>query len=409
MNNINWFRRLKNIECPDATMEAPNPIVLSKGKGSLVWDLDSKPYIDLCAGFGSLTLGHDHPRLRKVLQEAPLFQGMGDVYPTDAKITALETIKSKLPSYLSYGAFAITGGQAVELAVKTAALATGGSGVICFDEGYHGLDLGVLPLAGREDFKKPFASLFNEENVEQVAYSAPKKLLKEALDRFKERNIKGSCVVVEPIQGRGGVVFPPKGWLQELADFCKEHGLMLIYDEIMTGMGRAGSYTFAEKVPCDILCLGKALAGGFPLSAVFSTHKIMDSWKLGQEEALNTGTYFGHPLMCRMATETINEVAEKNLITQATETGQYLKKIVEEKLSPFAEFKEVRVQGLLCGIEFKSPGFGAKLMHALIPEGVIVLPCAKDARTLSLIPAFNIERKLLDEALDKIVKVMKDF
>ena len=332
---------------------------------------------------------------------------MGDVYPTAAKITALKTLKSKLPSYLSHGAFAITGGQAVELAIKTAALATGGSGVICFDEGYHGLDLGVLPLAGREDFKKPFSSLYREENVERVAYGTSTDVLQKALDRFAQKGITASCMVVEPVQGRGGVIMPEKDWLQALANFCKKNGILLIYDEIMTGMGRTGAYTHAEKVPCDILCLGKAIAGGFPISACFSTEKIMNSWKLGQEEALHTGTFFGHPLMCEMVTETIKEVEEQNLISHAAETGQYLKGLVEDRLGSFAQFKEVRVKGLLCGIEFKDPGYGAMLMHALIPEGVIVLPCAKDARTLSLIPAFNIERKALDQSIDKIAKVMK--
>ena len=97
-----------------------------------------------------------------------------------------------------------------------------------------------------------------------------------------------------------------------LANFCKKNGILLIYDEIMTGMGRTGAYTHAEKVPCDIPCLGKAIAGGFPISACFSTEKIMNSWKLGQEEALHTGTFFGHPIMCEMVTETIKEVEEQN-------------------------------------------------------------------------------------------------
>ncbi len=406
MNNINWFQRLKNIECPDATMEAPNPIVLSRGQGSLVWDIESKPYIDLCAGFGSLALGHSHPRLQQVLQKTELFQGMGDVYPTEAKITALETIKQHLPDYLSHGAFAITGGQAVELAIKTASLATGGSGVICFDQGYHGLDLGVLPLAGREDFKEPFQSLFKQENVERVAYGAPMEELEQALNNFKRKKIIPSSVIVEPILGRGGVIIPPEGWLAELANFCQKQDILLIYDEIMTGMGRTGSFTHAESVPCDILCLGKALGGGFPISACFSTQKIMDAWKQGQKEALHTGTFFGHPLMCEMVTETIREIEDKNLIKQACETGQYLKSEIQKKLKDFPEFKEVRVKGLMCGLEFKSPSYGVKLMNDLIPEGVIVLPCGPDGRSLSIIPAFNIERELLDQALEKIVKVM---
>ena len=165
MNNFSVFRRLKEIESQDATMQDDKPLILSRGKGSFVWDVEDKKYIDLCGAFGSLALGHSHPRLRSVLDRNSLHQGMGDVYAALSKVECFETLRGVLPKKLSRGAFAVTGSQAVEMAIKTACLATGGSGVISFSGAYHGLDLGVLPLAGRDDFKEPFKDFFPKDNT----------------------------------------------------------------------------------------------------------------------------------------------------------------------------------------------------------------------------------------------------
>jgi 4-aminobutyrate aminotransferase-like enzyme len=163
--NDQLLERLKAVECRDATFAAKSPsLVMAKAKGSLVYDAEGREYIDLCAGFGALALGH-HPEAQTAIYgarlgdgAAPINHAMGDVYPSVAKVELIETLAGLLPKELSRIALALTGAQAVELAVKTAILATKRSGFIAFQGGYHGLDLGILPLTSREDFRAPFKS-----------------------------------------------------------------------------------------------------------------------------------------------------------------------------------------------------------------------------------------------------------
>ena len=408
MNNLSVFKRLKKIESQDATMPDEKPLVLSRGKGSFLWDVEGKKYIDLCGGFGSLALGHKHPRLQSVLEKSSLYQGMGDVYASLSKLECLEVLKGFLPEKISRGSFAVTGSQAVEMAIKTACLATGGSGVISFSGAYHGLDLGVLPLAGRNDFKEPFKDFFPKDKTQILSYGASSESLLKALEGFKVKGVKPACVVVEPVLGRGGVVFPKEGWLQKLSLFCKENKILLILDEILTGLGRIGSYSSSFEVDCDLVCLGKLLGGGFPLSACFGKEEVMKAWDLGREESLHTGTFFGHALMCELAKETLLEIKESSLCERSLELGSFAKEFLESELKDVFEFKEVRSKGLLLGLEFKEDGFAVSLMRRLKEKGVVAIPSGEKARILSLTPPLNIEKDVLKEAMSLIIESVQE-
>ncbi len=406
LNNRNVYTRLKATECPDATMVDNNPLILERGEGSYVWDLDGKKYIDLCAGFGSLALGHNHKRLKKILENSTLYQGMGDVYASRSKLECLETLKSFLPEDFTHGAFAVTGSQAVELALKTACLYTGGSGVISFTEGYHGLDLGLLPITGREDFRAPFKGLLAKEIVEHVPYNSSNEKLEAALSALKRREVKPACVIAEPILGRGGMILPEEGFLERLSSFCKKNGILLILDEILTGLGRIGTYTSSHEISCDIICLGKILGGGFPISSCFAKKDIMKSWDLGQVESLHTGTFFGHPLMCELSKETLLEIKENSLAEKAKQLGEFLEKSLKEKLSHSKKIKDIRIRGLMGAIEFKEDGLAAKAMFSLRENGLILIPSGKEARTLSMTPALNISKDTLEEAISILTQTL---
>ncbi len=410
MKNQTWIDRLKAVECQDSSFLAANPpLVFHSAGGSTVWDADDLPYIDLCAGFGVLALGHAHEVSRGVFKrhaalagQAPLMHAMGDVYPSTKKIELMEALVGLLPAHLTKAALALTGGQAVELAVKTAILATKSTGFIVFQGAYHGLDLGLLPLVSREDFREPFASWQKLGNVVRLDYACSAEALRAGIKQLKDAGVGFAGIIVEPIQGRAGVRLPPQGWLQLLKEQCVAENGLLIFDEIFTGLGRTGRVTFAAEIECDLLCLGKALGGGMPLSACVGTEKAMGAWPENQGEAIHTGTFFGHPLSCEMALATLEYMKRENLFERSRIVGAEVLAYLREAFAQHPAVKDIRGEGLMMAIEFKEDGFGVRLMDALRSKGVIALCSGEKGQCLSITPALIVDRPMLKEAIDRI-------
>lgn len=415
-SNEEWLEALIKTECRDATYRSKNPaLVMAKAYGSKIWDVENKEYLDLCAGFGALPLGHNHDsilnNLKAELNKKPslIMHGLGDVYPTKAKIELLDYLVHLMPDHLTKASLAISGGQAVETAIKTSLLHTGGTGFIAFKEGYHGLDLGVLPVTEREQFKKPFNDIINKTHTTHLEYGCEATLVKEAINKQKSLGIKTAAIIVEPIQGRGGVILPPKGWLKALHDITRETNTLLIFDEIFVGLGRTGKLTHAEEVPCDLLCLGKALGGGMPISALLGREEIMNAWPESQGEALHTGTFFGHPLSCQIGLWTLKEMISANLIERTKEAGNWFKHELRRQLSLYSkEIKEVRGEGFMIAIEFNKAGLGALMMDELRSLGVVVIPSGPKGECLSLTPALNISKNNLEKSIDLLGKAIKN-
>jgi 4-aminobutyrate aminotransferase-like enzyme len=408
--NLEFLTRLQLVECHDSTYSPKaSPLVFAKALGSLIWDLDGHEYIDLCAGFGALPLGHSSQPLRDVTElfrdpRPPIEHGMGDVYPSEEKVLYLETIKSMLPEVYAKGALALGGGQSIEIALKTAMLATKKSGFIVFDEGYHGLDLGVLPLTAREDFKTPFLGWLTQEKIIRLPFGCSRLVIEQAVMQLKDVGFAG--VLTEPIQGRAGVKQPPDGWLSMLADVTHEAGGLVILDEIYTGFGRLGFISTAEHVDADILCFGKAIGGGFPISACFSKQVIMDSWPKSTGEAMHTGTFFGHPFSLAVGRRTLQEIRQLKLCERSHDLGEEARAWLRSNFAGHSKVKDIRGQGLMIGIEFHEPGFAAQLMDRLREKKVIVLPSGGKGQVLSLSPALNISKKLLMDALHRLAECL---
>lgn len=407
--NDQLLKRLKAVECRDATFAAKDPsLVMAKALGSLVYDSEGNEFIDLCAGFGALALGH-HPeaqtevyRSRLGTGPTPINHAMGDVYPSVAKVELLEALAALLPPELSRIALALTGSQAVEIAVKTAILATKRSGFIAFQGAYHGLDLGILPLTSREDFRAPFKGYAALDVVETLPFPASPAELAAAATRLKDKGLGLAGIIVEPVQGRAGVRPAGKAWLQGLRAFADAESALLIYDEVFAGLGRTGKITQSFEVPADLVCFGKALGGGFPLSACAGTCAAMDAWPESAGEALHTGTFFGHPFTCEMAKATLGAIVSENLTARARETGDKARSWLQTALSAHPNVKEIRGEGLMLGIEFREAGTGARLMDQLRAQGVIALCAGEKGEVLSITPALNISWELLVKALAKI-------
>ncbi len=407
MKNTDYFQRLTAIEGSDATWRPEkDPLVLDRAKGSLVWDIEGNNFIDMIAGFGALPLGHNHGFIQEKLNEQPdaLVHGMGDVCPSRYKIEFIEKLLSFLPSSYKKALLAVTGSQAVELAMKTAMLATKGSGFISFEGAYHGLDFASLALTNNRYFRGSFESWLNVENVKHLPFECEEKLIRIAIQDFLRKGIRPAGIIVEPIQGRGGFRAASIEWLKLLKKISEETKCLLIFDEVFTGFGRAGCVTFAEQVECDLICFGKAIGGGMPLSACVGSENVMNAWPINTNgEATHTGTFFGHPYSCRVGLSTLDLVKREDLINRAQKIGEKFLLKLKAELSENLLVSDVRGKGFMIAVEFKNPEHSIAVMKDLRSHGVLLIPCGSKGECISLTPALNIDTSLLDRVFDRIV------
>jgi 4-aminobutyrate aminotransferase-like enzyme len=213
-------------------------------------------------------------------------------------------------------------------------------------------------------------------------------------------------VLVEPIQGRGGERVPPPGFLTELAALCRRNDWLLVADEVYTGFGRTGAW-FAcdhEGVIPDLLCVGKGLASGMPISACLGRLEVMDAWPVSSGEALHTQTFIGHPAGCAAALASMRLLQEEKLVERAARVGARAISHLEALLADRSSVREVRGRGLMIGIECATPEAAASACRAALAKGVIVLPSGEAGRVLSLTPPLSIDQDILMQALDWLVE-----
>jgi 4-aminobutyrate aminotransferase-like enzyme len=404
------MHHLQQLESPDSTYwHASPPLVLSRAKGSIVEDTEGEVYIDLCCGFGSLPLGHNHVSFLETLKLwqpqdglPPIAHGLGDVYPSLAKIDLAATLMAQAPPHLQKVSFSLSGSQAVETALKTAMLATGRQGFIAFVGGYHGVDLGTLPITSRQDFRAPFLKALPGYAVTWLPFGCTPEAIAMAIAHLKASPAGFAGFIVEPVQGRAGVIPAPEGWLASLACAAKESGSLLIFDEVFAGLGRSGCWSHSETIAADIILLGKALGGGMPISACLGTTAVMDAWPANRGEALHTGTFFGHPLSASVAKATLDEIQQQQLILRSQRMGVEALEALTAALDPVSTGIQVRGAGLFIGIQLPRRGMGAELMHTLRRQKIIALACGPHGEGLSLSPALNIDEGLWQDALKAI-------
>jgi 4-aminobutyrate aminotransferase-like enzyme len=354
-----------------------DPVVWASAVGANVEDVDGNRFVDLMAGFGVAFVGHRHPAVvdAATKQTHTLIHAMGDAWPDRSRIELLGLLASVAPGDLSVSILGLSGSDAVDGAVKTAVLKTGRSGVLTFDGGYHGLATGVLPLQGyKSAFSKPFAGLLRDAGP-RLPFGCPITDVEAALAGGDV-----GLILVEPVQGRGGMRPAPDGWLGDLRDVAHRHGALLCFDEIQSGMGRTG-YWFAseyDKVVPDLMCVGKALAGGFPLSACIGTPEAMNGWAASTGEALHTQTFLGHPVGCAAALATIKTMQDEDLVSVAKQRGEVLRAALQ------STGVSVRGRGLMLGIELGDASFAVS--RALLRRGWICLPAGMHGEVIGITP-----------------------
>jgi|JI10StandDraft_1071094.scaffolds.fasta_scaffold107880_2 4-aminobutyrate aminotransferase-like enzyme len=399
--------------CRDlARSEAPGINTLAAGdEPALVWraalganvlDVDGNRFLDFTSGFGAASIGHRHPRVvaALALQAGELLHGLGDVAAHPARIELAGRLCALAPVDDPRVHFAVSGADAVEIAWKTALLATGRRRILAFDPGYHGLTFGALAATSRREFRAPFAAQLSP-HVARLPYGC-------ALERVAELlRAEGdfAAVVAEPIVGREGVLLPPAGWLPGLSALCRETGTLLILDEILTGFARTGR-TFAceeERVRPDLLCCGKALGGGMPLAAVLGRQDLMRAWQTGGE-ALHTGTFVAHPLACSAALATLDVLAEEGLAAKAVEIGARI-----AALAPaLPRGATLRGRGALWGVELATASAAARLAEALRRRGLLLLRGGPEGRVLELLPPLVVTPAQLGFALETLRHELAD-
>ncbi|HSL82023.1 MAG TPA: aminotransferase class III-fold pyridoxal phosphate-dependent enzyme, partial [Thermoanaerobaculia bacterium] len=297
--------------------------------------------------------------------------------------------------------FAVSGADAVEVAAKTAVLATGRPDLVAFEPAYHGLTLGALALTARDEFRRPFARHLHPR-VHRLPYGCGLPELEATVRRHA-----AAAVVLEPVVGREGVVPPPAGWLAGVAEVCRRLGALLVVDEVFTGFGRTGRL-FAvdeEGVRPDLLCCGKALGGGLPIGAVAGRAPLMEAWRTGGE-ALHTGTFLGHPLAAAAALAVLDLMAEEDLPGRARRLGEE----VAGRLAPwperFAAVAAVRGRGLVHGVELASAAAARRVAGGLLARGFLALAGGPEGRVLQLLPPLAVTEAQLRAALGALEEAL---
>lgn len=395
------------------------PIFWSEARGANVRDADGNVYIDLTGAFAVALLGHSSPIALAAMNEQAqvLLHGMGDVHPPVAKVELLERLARIAPWSDARTVLSSTGSEACETALKTASVATGRPGVIAFEGGYHGLTLGSLSVTERAHFRAPFAArayggvgFAPFPDVFRGGYASPDSALNAAdaaaesiatVRRFLREGAPNGdpigAVIVEPVQARGGARIPPAGYMAELSEVVHEAGALIIADEILTGLGRCGDVLASPLVGLepDIICLGKGLGGGLPLSACMAPASVMDAWPESDGEAIHTSTFLGHPLACTVGCAVLGEIDSESFGRRVREEGAHFREALRTGVEALDGVADVRGLGLLLGVEFgtrggRAVGAGARVARAALRRGVIALPAGDDGHVLELTPPIGL-------------------
>jgi 4-aminobutyrate aminotransferase-like enzyme len=419
--------RLRRVEGAAIWGADASPIVWARAKGSVVEDLDGNRYIDLTGGFGVASLGHAAPEVRRAVsaQAGRLIQGLGDLHPhvvRERLVRRLSALGGRLGNVL----LASTGSEAVDLALKTAALFTGRRRVVAFEGGYHGQSGGAIQVT---HFPPSPALLMPAGPARAIhipfpyPYRCPLRRDCGACDlacleegwKSVGRELKGpdppGAVIVEPIQGRAGVIVPPAGFLPRLKSLARSSGLLVIYDEILTGAARTGPFWAWERggpeAEPDLMTAGKALGGGVAIAALFGKPEIMDVWAKHASthgESPYASTFYAHPLAGAGALAAIDRLAAPQMRADVERKGGLLAEALASMITRNGAIGQWRAAGLIGGLEFvrdqasrgAAPEVASRTGAALERAGILTVPGGVHRNVLSVIPPYTISDRQLE-------------
>lgn len=364
-------------------------------EGWTITDSEGRSFTDFLGGYGMFALGHRNPAVvAAVEQELHAMPMCGKVLFNRPMADLAEALAEITPGDLQYCFFGNSGTEAVEGCLKVARLATGRSKFVAAVGAFHGKSLGSLSASGRDLYRKPFQPLL--AGITHVPYGDF-----EALEAAVDEDT--AAVIIEPIQGEGGIIVPPEGYLKKIRQVCDATGALMIADEVQTGIGRTGQWFGCdyEGVAPDLMAVAKALGGGvMPIGAVIGNAK---AWAgLIESPFLHTSTFGGNQMACAAGVATIKYIKENNVLQQATENGAYLKAGLQKIADEFPEvIKEVRGRGMMLGIELTKEGIGGMLMALMIDKDVVVAYTLNNPKVIRMEPPLITPKEVIDEVLVK--------
>lgn len=364
------------------------PVTIEKGLGAKVWDINGKEYIDCMGGYGVALVGHCNPRVVAAIksQVDKIITVHTSLY-NKTREEFLEKLIRAAPKGLTNVHLGNSGAEAIEAAIKFARKYTGKSGMIAMNGSYHGKSMGALSITFNPKYRKSFMPL-----VDKVSFSPFGDI-----DTLRSKiDDETSFIIMEPIQGEGGINVAPDGFLQEVRKICDEKGILLIFDEIQSGLGRTGKMWACEHwdTAPDIMCLAKGIAGGVPMSATLVKPEILAAMSKGE----HSSTFGGNPLSCAAGIATIQALTEDGLVDKAARIGKIFREGLETLKEKHSIIRQIRGKGMMIGIEMK---FEVKeILFDGISEGVLLLYSGRNI--LRLLPPLV----MTEQEVNKVLEVL---
>ncbi len=395
-------------------------IVVERGRGSYVWSVDDRRYLDFAMGIATVNTGHSHPRVlaAATAQIEKIVHPSATMAHYEGNIRLAEKLASIVPGDLDTTFFTNSGAEAVEAAVKLARYVTGRRAVIGFQGGFHGRTMGALSLtSSKVHYREGYEGFVPSTYIMPYPYAQRCQVghdcaggCRGACTDFIERQFaqvidphQVAAMLVEPVQGEGGYIVPPSWYLGRLRALCDLYGIMLLVDEVQTGFGRTGKWFASEHwgVVPDVQIMAKGIASGFPLAAITARHEVMERWPAGAHGS----TFGGNPVSCAASLATIEVIEQEGLRENAAAQGAVIMERLRALQVRVPAIADVRGLGLMIGIEF-SDEQGApdgalceRIRQRCIDDGLLLLSCGYKEQVLRLIPSLALTDEELDEGL----------
>jgi 4-aminobutyrate aminotransferase-like enzyme len=396
------------------TFWEPEPVVWARTEGCHVWDAEGRTFLDLYAGFAVANVGYCHPRVTEAIRaQAGVMTHCPSAAPSEIRAELYERLAAIAPPGLDRVLLGITGAMVNEMAVQLARAATGRRNVITFAGTYPGRSIGALRYTGKRAYREQFGVAAEADFIPfPDPYRSPwaggrdpgeaaLALLEHALADPASGVEPPACVLVEPIQGNGGVVIPPDGFLRGLRELCDRSGTVLVFDEIQCGFGRSGRMWASEHdgVVPDLMTIGKGIGGGLPLAALLGRAELMTTW----EPDAVTSTFLANALPAAAGCAAIDVLREDGLVERSAALGERALACLQKELTGV---DDVRGRGLFIGLELAGADLAAAKQRSLRDHGVLVGRGGRAGNVLILAPPLVIEADALDAGLDAIVEAL---